>query len=565
MLARLAHSPLASSNCHRSCRIDGSTGYTAVTQLGPQLRKICPGVPLNRHTPRRLRHELNHAKSVGVVASNCEGKSYVKWLKWWDVPFDLQFVFRFLSRGEKWYMLNRDLDPKRDFYPDTISFNGLRSWRERVKEDGLLIRKEDRGKRMVIFESNLEKDWFQSEVARRSLTEIDVQAKSETYTFSQKSWAPGQRKENVVKGSPRPAAKVYFLPKAHKPVLSGRLIENCRGLKTRKLDESVTKSLSPWNFRDVSKAVVKMVPNTGSSGLAYFSGDVEKLFPSIPQNELLSMLLTELGTKVHDQVFQLLQNYTLSFQGIRYKVGLGLPIGHPWSPALAEFYLCQKERSFAKNTDYKFVRYADDTIFAISPRLMRTAMQKYQEAVAPLKVEWEIPPPDERIKFLDANFKALVPPDNLAASKKNLFYPEYNDKGYGPPNGELPSEMIVQSIVGKILRIAQIESSLATKLPNGKWSVGLLLVQYRRESAARDAFFMSINDAGLWHLMKDVEKCFTRNARSIPKLEKPIVRHCWHPRWRSKAGALLLKELRKTHQVRWDMRYVRTIGRLARV
>lgn len=408
---------------------------------------------------------------------------------------------------------------------------------------------------MVIFEASLEKDWFQSEVVRRSLSEVDIQAES-TRSFRQFDWKAGSHEA---------AAKVYFLPKAHKPVLSGRLIENCKNLKKRKLDESVTKSLSPWNFRDVSKAIVKMVPNTGSSGLAYFSGDVEKLFPSIPQQELLSLLLTELGTKVHDQVFRLLQNYRLTFQGKTYRVGLGLPIGHPSSPALAEFYLCQKERSFAKNTDYKFVRYADDTIFAVSPRLMKTAMQKYQEAVAPLKVEWEIPPPDARIKFLDANFKSLVPPDNLAVSKKNLFYPEYNDKGYGPPNGELPREMIVQSIVGKILRIAQVESSLATKLPNGKWSVGLLLIQYERASEARDVFFMSIYDAGLWHLMKDVESCFTRNARSIPKSEKPIVRYCWHPWWRSKAGALWLKEWRKTHQVRWDMRHVRSIGRLARV
>lgn len=537
-----------------------------MTQLGPQLRKICPGVPLNRHTPRRLRHELNHAKSVGVVASNCEGKPYVEWIKWWDAPHDLQYVFRFLSRGEKWYMLNRDLDPKGCHYPDTISFRGLCSWRSRVKGCGLLIRKEDRGKRLVIFEASIEREWFQSEVIRRSLTEIDIQAQDKEKVFRQVSWKP-----KTMNCPPRSVAKVYFLPKTHKPVFSGRLIENCRSLKTRKLDESVTKSLSPWNFRDVSKAVVNLVPNYSSSGMAYFSGDVEKLFPSVPQQELLSLLLTVLGPKVHDQVFRLLEKYRLSYNGKIYRVGLGLPIGHPWSPALAEFYLCQKERYFGKRQDCKFARYADDTIFAASPRLMDTIMLKYQEAVAPLKVEWEIPQNGKLLKFLDANFRSLIDEDGHGLSyaqirsRRDLYYPKYVDKGYGLPNGELPTEMVIQSIVGKILRIAQIETTTAHQMHNGKWLVGYELIDGQRKSVAMDNLLQSIAGSSKWSLMKDVRKCFLKNAEDKKNTEKPIVRYCWHPWWRSKAGALWLKEWRKTHQVRWDMRHVRTIGRLARV
>jgi len=465
-------------------------------------------------------------------------------------------------------MLNRDIDPKNCHYPDTVSFRGLRSWRKKVRADGLLIRKEDRGKRLVIFEATLEKEWFQSEVTRRSLTEVDIQAQNpDEKHFRQFPW-----KKNVSNiGSPRPAAKVYFLPKAHKPVLSGRLIENCKSLKTRKLDESVTKSLSPWNFRDVSKAVVNLVPNYGSSGMAYFSGDVEKLFPSVPQQELLSFLLTVLGSKVHDQVHRLLSSYRLSFNGKTYKVGLGLPIGHPWAPALAEFYLCQKERSFGKRQDCKFARYADDTIFAASPRLMDTIMLQYQEAVAPLKVEWEIPNNGELLKFLDANFRSLIDSNghelNYAQirQRRDLYYPKFIDKGYGLPNGELPTEMITQSIVGKILRIAQIETTTSHQMDNGKWLVGFELIDGQRKSAAMDNLLQSIASSGKWHLMKDVERCFRRNAEGKKMSDKPIVRYCWHPWWRSKAGALWLKEWRKTHQVRWDMRHVRTIGRLARV
>jgi len=627
-----------------------------------------------------VKHEIAHSKEIGFVASNIEGKPYILWMKWWDAPRALQPVLRFLSRGQSWYMFNRDSKYHGSdiFCGNQVSFRGLARWRKKVLTDGLIIRKEDRGKRFVIFESTLELEWFRSEANRRGLTPI--------------------QKPMTEDEAQLPTAKIYFLPKAHKPVLSGRLIENCRKINPRSLDKAILKALAPWNYRDVSKAVQSVSSNIGTSGLQIFSGDVEKLFPSIPQSELITLIRAKIGFQTANKVKQMLNAYRLTFQSVSYQVTLGLPIGHPWSPALAEFYLSCKEEKFVSTLPQgvKFARYADDTIFAAKPQLVSSIQSNYRKAVHPLKVEWEILPlkamkfkdqvvqhslntdegsytvldeiPD-RMKFLDATFHTFLSDEdcehmliNNIPMDRKLFLPAYHDKMYGIVNGELPPSIIVQSIIGKLLRVAQIEfssSHVKDKLDPrsiewakvAKWHIGLRLLNGVQKSSNWDNVLKMIDKSGLNHHMKAVKRSFLRHTSTTMltddserlKVAKPtltwqlkhsldppgpaigplpnvltdsidnpsnsenctmryigdtievinifgqrcfsgtiehyrlwqsaimaekvesIIRLKWHPYWSTAAGAKQLAQLRKLHHVRWDMEYVRSIGRLARV
>jgi len=557
-----------------------------------------------RDFAKQVKHEIMHSKEIGFVAPNSEGKPYVHWMHWWDAPEELQPVFRFLSRGCSWYLMNSDIDPKKKS-PNKISFRGVRKWKETIREM-YLVRKEDRGKRLVIMPKSLEEFWFQEEYKRRKMCSV-LADNVKTVKIAKRVAGKCLRDENdrLITVDKKLAAKAYFIPKAHKPILSGRLVEDCRIYRAQISNthkdnvNKIIKELAPWNFRDVSKAVHHILPNYRETGLTYFSGDIEKLFPSVPQEELLTMIRKKLGWNVYTMVSSLIHSYRIEFQGKFYAVQLGLPIGHPWSPALAEFYLSQKELEFDKKQLCRFARYADDTVFAVLPRNIDAVKLEYTKAVAPLKVTWECPNLPSRLKFLDASlsptpvFKDRTMDKQYLERKRKAVYPRYLDKKAGLVNGEIPEQLKVQTILGKLLRIAQIESRTTYSRSGDKWITALeFLVPSRGQDGKEIRTTDSWKDI-LDQLHTDGSIRYLKNVKAIveghvkKREREPLVarsdvrddyldnkdlpdrnltiRYCWHPWWRSKNGSRWLVLLKKSHQVRWDMRHVRNIGRLAKV
>jgi len=162
-----------------------------------------------------------------------------------------------------------------------------------------------------------------------------------------------------------------------------------------------------------------------------FSLDFEKLFPSIPNQELIELLLEDLCVKnnAHQMlprfrnengrllpviprhilkiIFQKCFSYFTAFEVKNkfFRQLEGLSMGESFSPILANFFLSKMEEKIVKDmksegklVDYK--RYADDVILIIKKGHQEQVAERFLNIHEKLKFTIELPQ-DGSLKFLD--------------------------------------------------------------------------------------------------------------------------------------------------------------------
>jgi hypothetical protein len=470
-----------------------------------------------------------HSRLIGIASDTGD----LNWFNWWDFPDPLLSLAHVLSRGASWFFWNSDLSTKEnrgDRAWNQMSFSYASKVRSRFRSAGLLIKKEDRGKRFVIFPSTLAQKWF-------------------TKDMEQRGFVPCSRVKSGV--------RVYFLPKTHKPLpLQGRLVEAC-GSHVRPLKLPV----APWSVRDVALGVQHFAVDPRGDPAHRFSGDIEKMFPSIPVPELCSLLRNRGAPVGADVVERVFDAYRLTFGSHSYAVPVGLPIGHPWSPALADFYLASKEEPFVASLppDVKFRRYADDTLFSVpcaSSVSEDDVRRRYEQAAAPLRVTWQTDDdPSFSFKFLDARFASRA--TRRAPFRNAAAVPHLGP--FQPPGGTLPQTFVMTSIVGRALRVAAI-----LRPHHPKWSAARDLLSGDIRHPVADRFLSQLTDGDWAHSIRgSINLCVRRIEKtSDTSPERPRLWITFCPFWLSPHGKRKLVRLRKNFQIRWNLCGIRRLQHL---
>jgi hypothetical protein len=180
------------------------------------------------------------------------------------------------------------------------------------------------------------------------------------------------------------------------------------------------------------------------------------MYPSIPLDELIDMLAQKISVRVANVVAREMFGYRIRWCGGFYTVGLGLPIGHPWSPELARFYVCVKEQRFVESTGCAltlrpviFVRYTDDICLVTPVRRCKEIKRLYEECISPLRVEWN-GDKTPYVKFLNIQLRRFPKTDVMCGAK-------LIDKGNWP-GGAFPRKLLAGVGIGKVFALSTLHA-----------------------------------------------------------------------------------------------------------
>lgn len=184
--------------------------------------------------------------------------------------------------------------------------------------------------------------------------------------------------------------KFSGIPKVHKPTLAFRPIQSFRGWLAQPLASYLSAVLQPFlrkTFKAICSDSSSLVKNLEvlkkdlPTEIKLFTADVVNLYPSIPQDSLLSTLERQI-LEIH-RTYELTENSQLpyspselfelfkyvitvnycSFDGLVYRQISGIPTGSNCSVELANLWLCTMERPLVTNPKLLFyTRYIDDIL-----------------------------------------------------------------------------------------------------------------------------------------------------------------------------------------------------------
>jgi len=572
--SQLISSPLAMTTCHWRHSIDFRAGHR-LSSLGLVLRGGYKSV-ITMVSNQYLDHEKMHSKKIGLTL---DGKS-ISWVNWWEAPKSFWPIFRILSRGSNWSFWNSD-----KYFDNTtgsqISYKAFGCFHRKLKESGFTIVKEDKGSRYVIVPNLLLNTWFEIEAEKMAIRE-------EKYT------------------SDRKPAKIFFLAKTHKPLpLKGRMVQAFMGKKPKAPFGS--ELLKKWNFRILREAFSHLKARTFLTEMAaypegdspnieprrIFSGDIESMFPNTDRVLLHEKLLEKLPLFTVKRIMGELKAYRLNFNGRTYQVMAGLPIGHPWSPLLAEFLVGELEENIGmcyreNNQDQAiFLRYMDDTLFSVPEKDKEWHKTRYQKAILPYKVEWEDKlEEDPRISFLDSSLsrishpdmaqekfmeftmnKMMNPPeeksflddlftierkDRTVYGKRQVVITEVSSKhvhrNFSFPMGFVPETVVISTFINKALRVISVMVSSS----RFQWPVLYALLTKKLKLVAFDQLVDLMEKSGYKTLMGRVRKVVWRHISPGPSDDRKILTLEFSPKWTRALGKRELKEIQVKHRIRWN-------------
>jgi hypothetical protein len=485
----------------------------------------------------RLLHEQMHAKEIGFLV---DGK--VTFVHWWLLDIEVWETARFFSRGSSWRMWLagekvKEIDGNLQAswrYADVVSRRDLGRWKRSLVNSGWVVRKEDRGKRFVFLPTSWEQEQWSSEVKSRGLKLVGNCKSSKT--------------------------GVYFLPKTHKASLSGRCIEahgkgkNLRKASEMKAFKEFSKNM-PWSCNSLEGFSAQLNRlGKGKDAFANLSGDVDKLFPSVHTQELLRLVKEKIGSKVEASIKKWLDSYTLSFAGKCWTIGSGLPIGHPWSPIVADFYLCCKEEKFVQWLEERggsLARYVDDSVFSRhrgGSTPINELREKYETALKPLTVSWV----GDTRNF--HRFKQDLRVLDMDLSTMSRGWPTrgvtYAEKGRGLGGGCLPRSTwkgIARQLVTRLAEIESLSSGGSVEGSLKDFASGLWT------PALRDKV-KSWSEVGKGGVLRKVISEFKPTSRP-----KPVKAKCYleyHPYWDTKKGRKALAATRCIREIRWRFSHI---------
>jgi len=556
----------------------------------------------NRFLANQVKLEKSHSIQIGILTGTSDAT--VSWHHWWDlvgcgIPSDF---LRLLSRGwgfryadngkrskEKLFKGDSGFNAKYheswDYYAKRVINNStgkvrsqyVREWKgsgsiwsnqadpvrisglaNALKRQGWLVRKEDRGRRMVLVPLAWEQYCFDDFVKKRKLTlELVTNDASREVDNVEDITAEGWRKnrqdeplakfrmislrreiahtedeyrkgklENELKVLEKQRriptrkewnkgqfAKVYFLPKCHKMLtnspVSGRGVEAMGKTKKLKSLEGWLRKNVPWDFVDSVKAILNTTFSQSKSQTWFLGGDIEKMFPSIPAEECIVLLKDKVSYVLGEKVQKWWKSCRCSFEGNHYSYGNGFPIGSSWSPQLARFYLGVKEMEVVPaflGQGGTFSRYADDLVISGEKDMVAKFQGTYTGAVSPLKVEWETI--SRNVEFMDAKMSS-IPQTNRWGSGYGYYgiALDYNprERVSNVTFGALPAQQQRSAWSSKAFRVS---------------TLALALRFYRKDSSTRVVVSSSKNIAKELQKVLKYEEKGGRKSSLVQELER---------------------------------------------
>lgn len=263
----------------------------------------------------------------------------------------------------------------------------LKSIRDKVTESNVVICKSDKGHTVTLLDRTEYDSKMDSYVKDNNLVQTKdsfILNKNVAKVKKCISECPLLLKNTPNVSNPQ-IPKLYGLPKLHKEGNPMRPVVSCVSAPSSEVCKKLISTL-PDLIKFKPKYAVKTniclidhlrkcrkIPKNGK----LISFDVKNLFPSIPTDELKSIIINKtdhLNKETRDEIGRILesclnQNFC-TFNDVVYEIKKGLPIGSPISPLMAEIFMDHIENIVFQSKDplissiLYWYRYVDD-VFAI--------------------------------------------------------------------------------------------------------------------------------------------------------------------------------------------------------
>jgi len=290
--------------------------------------------------------------------------------------------------------------------------------------------------------------------------------------------------------------------------------------------------------------------------------------------------------------------FRIKFNGKKYQILAGLPIGHPWSPILAEFLVGELEqkfmdRVFSENIEFPiiFLRYMDDTLFCFEDEDVDRVKNWYEQAISPYKVEWDDMGSDEKVtnlKFLDSEIERQFDPEMVMEKFMDFSFNEERDLANRPtdsldfimnfnrfsrtifhrrqvvmtkhefnfhwknldfPMGFVPDSVVISTFVNKSLRLISVMISES----KFQWDLLYALLKGSLKLSDFDKLRDRFIKLGYGHLLRRISKLVWRHISPSFTRERKLITLPFSPKYLTNKGKMEVSDLQKDHTIRWDL------------
>jgi hypothetical protein len=360
--------------------------------------------------------KLKDLHEIGIMYSDGE----LKWIKWFDLSGYLGADFcRLLAKGYNYRMYYE----RRMHHGDTIVSNRQKKiddaqiaieeahnmmylssdheddhenkfqWKNTfknvgvvhkwLKEKNILIRKEDKGDRIVLCGI-----WWEKCQLNQLISEFEISIIEKDHLFDLKPLYI--------------FPKLYFSPKTHKQEpIPGRAVvswhnsylPNEKHIKS--YIENYLKEKSDAVYTNTLSLITHVAVSEEEREIGYENlvGDIKDMFLSIPRKSLLSLVSKEIPD-IANVLEEYLNHSYFSFSGVVYRFDEGLCIGSRLSPIIAKLWLVDRIKTLQhqlQRFDCRFGFYVDDFVC----RYLREDNESkgnlksmVERAIHPLKMKW---------------------------------------------------------------------------------------------------------------------------------------------------------------------------------
>jgi len=389
------------------------------------------------HLWQRRGKQMQRYYEVGFIGVD----GMLSWVKWDELGtqcgLELSADFmRLLGKGSGYRFVNTTSQPKSNSYNGFYSYNhgrspyylddalgmmltstqeyfrssnccnfqSLRWYLSKLRQLNWIVRKEDRGPRLVLCSRTWESNAFSEFSQQYQISSQTIEKENPKYFLS--------NAQNRV-------ARIYFIPKTQKPItvqMKGRPIVSFIGCINRKYVRSIVKIINQWVVDqkgfDQIRTDVAVTLHRGQ--MDFLIGDLESMFTNVPRQKMLEWLKDSnfktyrckispdevlTGEVLCNEVSRIVTGLGFQYEGDHRVMSEGLPMGHPMSPPIARAVVTWMERNLVQQCAEREIfvtRYVDDVKGSITQRAMdATGVDKitwfkkaYEEAIAPMKIEW---------------------------------------------------------------------------------------------------------------------------------------------------------------------------------
>jgi len=402
-------SKMQSASTRWQIRIDGWSAQKLSNETWGQIREWGMNNKI-KYKDQKLVKKIKSMQRYSKVGF-LDKKGNLLWKDWWEFGHECSDVIRLMAKGAQFRVKTKRLvvetmkeEVDKNFWQDFGKYTGtdaevlinmskntfpkLVDFKRQLYRWGILMRKEDKGNRMIFVDAEWEDAQLEDLLEKQRNLEICMEP--ETIPIVEE-----------VHGKRFP--QLYFLPKTHKgSKIPGRpIVSWCK--ESQKYHKRVKSFIKIWmdsidhmDKDTVSEAVDTIRPRLGSSDIG-ITGDIKSMYTNVPRVEIFQWI-EEMTLEVQERWKQkqwIQPEYWKEFQESVWRTARelksimelhlsntfftygkeimvrqieGVDMGSKISPIVSRGYMCWKERQWMREMERNRVegsRYVDDVSFII--------------------------------------------------------------------------------------------------------------------------------------------------------------------------------------------------------